>query len=88
MDRKATFRDVLASVAQRNALALESKAHTASSLAAAYPESAEVFRSIELAAIRQLYRVLMCAFWDSDTRPTPDLLTGGPVLTAARQAAA
>jgi len=55
---RRSFAETLTALALRNALAVERKARTASSLAATYPESAEAFRTIESAALRQLFRIM------------------------------
>lgn len=55
---RRSFAETLTALALRNALAIERKARVASSLAITYPESAEAFRAIESAALRQLFRIM------------------------------
>jgi hypothetical protein len=88
MERKATFRDVLTCVALRNALALECKAHTASSLATAYPESEGAFRKIESAAIEQILRILVCVPRNSETQPARESISEQAKLVLAQMATA
>jgi hypothetical protein len=55
---RRSFAQTLTALAWRNALAVERKARTASSLAATYPERAEAFRGVESAALMQLFRIM------------------------------
>jgi hypothetical protein len=55
---RRSFAETLTALALRNALAVERKARTASSLAATYPKRAEAFRAIESAALGQLFRIM------------------------------
>ena len=55
---RRSFAETLCALALRNALAVERKARTASSLAAKYPKRAEAFRAIESAALGQLFRIM------------------------------
>jgi len=55
---RRSFAETLTALALRNALAVEHKARTASSLAATYPKRCEAFRAIESVALGQLFRIM------------------------------
>lgn len=57
MDRKVSFREILANAAPENAAALERKARLASALAKLFPTHKQTLYAIKHAAISQLFQI-------------------------------